>query len=144
MSEANKAAMRRYFEDGVNTGNVDLMVDMSTVNVVMHRPGGVNINGHAGFREMVEGYLTAFPGCQIAIEDQIAEGDKVVTRATFTGTHNGDLQGIAPTGKTVTVAVTFIDRFEGDKLAEDWTSFDELSMLQQVGAVPAGTGSEKR
>ncbi len=78
------------------------------------------------------------------IEDQIAEGDKVATRGTFTGTHKGDLAGIAPTGKTVSVSVTFIDRFEGDKLAENWINFDELAMLQQLGAVPAGAGSEKK
>ena len=118
------------------------MVELSTADIVMHRPGGVEINGHAGLRELVGNYLTAFPGCQLTIEDQIAEGDKVATRATFAGTHKGDLQGIAPTGKTVSVSVTFIDRLEGDKLAEEWINFDELAMLQQMGAVPAGAGTE--
>ena len=144
MSEANKAAIRRYYEDGLNKGNVDLMVESSTANIVMHRPGDVDINGHAGVRELVGNYLTAFPGCQLIIEDQIAEGDQVATRAKFVGTHKGDLQGIAATGKTVSVSVTSIDRFEGGKLAENWQNFDELAMLQQLGAVPAGAGSEKK
>ena len=59
------------------------------------------------------------------------------------GTHKGDLQGFAPTGKTVSVSATFIDRFEGDKVAENWVNFDEPTMLQQLGAVPAGAGTEK-
>ena len=63
----------------------------------------------------------------------------MVSRASFIGTHKGDLQGIAPTGKTVSASVIFIDRFDGDKVAENWTNFDELTMLQQLGAVaPAG------
>ena len=87
-------------------------------------------------------YLRAFPGIRVTVEDQVAEGETVVTRFTARGTHNGDLGGVAPTGKEVTVAGISIDRFEGGKCVEQWQSFDELAMMQQIGAIPAEVGAE--
>ena len=78
-------------------------------------------------------YLTAFPDLRMTIDDLIAEGDKVVTRWTGRGTHRGDLAGIAPTGKTATVTGIIISRFAGNKLVEDFESFDEVAMLRQLG-----------
>jgi predicted ester cyclase len=79
---------------------------------------------------------TAFPDLHFTIEDQIAEGDKVVNRVTARGTHLGDFRGIPPTGKQVTVAGITIDRIAGGKLVESWTSWDFLGILQQLGVVP--------
>jgi predicted ester cyclase len=68
---------------------------------------------------------------------KIVEGDKVVTRWTVRGTHRGELMGIPPSGKTITVTGIVIDHIVGGKIAETWTSHDTLGLLQQIGAVPA-------
>ena len=71
------------------------------------------------------------------IEDVIAEGDKVAVRFTFRGTHQGELMGIPPTGKQVTISGMDINRIAGGKIAERWAVFDMLGMLQQLGVMPA-------
>jgi len=73
---------------------------------------------------------------QSTVEDQIAEGDKVMTRWTYRGTHKGDLMGIAPTDKQVTVTGICIDRIVGGKIVEEWGEMDNLGMMQQLGVVP--------
>ena len=88
-------------------------------------------------KELVGMYLRAFPGMQASIEDQVADGDSVVTRLTYRGTHKGDLEGVAPTGKEVTVTAINITRFEGGKSIEEWENSDQLAMMQQIGAIPA-------
>ena len=82
-------------------------------------------------------YRSAFPDIQFTIEDLIAEGDKIVTRYTARGTHRGDLQGIPPTGRQVTVTGIIISRFANGKFVEGWLDFDALGMLQQLGVIPA-------
>ena len=81
-------------------------------------------------------YRAAFPDTHLTIEDQIAEGDKVVTRWTATGTNQGTLMGIPPSGKRVTITGISITRIANGKAVEDWVNFDTLGMLQQIGAIP--------
>jgi predicted ester cyclase len=85
-------------------------------------------------------YRTAFPNIHVTIEDQIAEGDKVVTRWTGHGTHQGELMGIPPTNKAVTVTGIAIDRIVAGKIVEHWENFDQLGMLVQLGVVPPPGG----
>ena len=73
----------------------------------------------------------------IAVEDQIAEGEKVVSRLTFRGTHKGELMGVPPTGKTVMIGLIDIIRMEGGQLAEHWGESDDMGMMQQLGVVPS-------
>jgi steroid delta-isomerase-like uncharacterized protein len=82
-------------------------------------------------------YRAAFPDLKITVEDQIAEGDKVVTRWTAEGTHDGDLPGLPASGRSSTVTGIGIDRIEGGKIVEAWGNWDTLGMLQQLGAIPA-------
>jgi predicted ester cyclase len=82
-------------------------------------------------------FRSAFPDLRIIIEDQVAEGDKVVTRWRGSGTHQGDLFGIAPTGNRVSLVGITINRIEGGKVAEEWQIFDALGMMQQLGAIPS-------
>jgi steroid delta-isomerase-like uncharacterized protein len=82
-------------------------------------------------------YLAAFPDTRMVIEDQVVKGDEVVTRWTATGTHKGELMGMPPSGKHVRVAGITIDRLEGGKIVEYWSSFDQLGMLRQLGAIPS-------
>ena len=84
-------------------------------------------------------YRKAFPDLRITIDEQIAEGETVVTRWTATGTHEGELMGIAATGKQATTAGININRISGGKLVDGWGIFDQLGLLQQIGAVAVPT-----
>ena len=85
---------------------------------------------------MIQGYLTAFPDLRMTVEQQIVEGNLIVNRWRATGTHDGPLEDIEPTGKSINMTGTLVSRFEGTKIAEEWENFDELGMLQQIGAIP--------
>jgi steroid delta-isomerase-like uncharacterized protein len=82
-------------------------------------------------------YRNAFPDVQLSIEDQVAEGDKVVTRWIGRGTHQGELMGVAPTGNQVRVDGMTISRIEDGKIIEEWEIYDALGMMQQLGAIPS-------
>jgi predicted ester cyclase len=85
----------------------------------------------------VEMYRTAYPDTRLAIGELIAEGDLVAMTWTATGTHQGELMGIAPTGRSVTVTGIGVDRISGGQIAESWANYDALGMLLQLGAIPA-------
>jgi predicted ester cyclase len=85
----------------------------------------------------------AFPDARVTVEDQIAEGDKVVDRWTATGTPTGDLMGVPPTGRRIEVSGITISRFAGGKIVEDWYQGDDLGMMQQLGVIPSGEASEE-
>ena len=95
------------------------------------------IRGPEGAKANYQMYLDAFTGAQITVDDQFAEGDKVATRWTGRGTHTGEIQGIAPTAKEITVSGLTISRLDGGKIVEEWSNWDTLGMLVQLGAVPA-------
>jgi steroid delta-isomerase-like uncharacterized protein len=80
-------------------------------------------------------FFDAFPDLNVTVEDEIAEGDKVVTRWTIRGTHKGDLEGMAPTGKQIVLQGITIHRIEGDKIVEEWERYDNLGLMQQLGVV---------
>jgi steroid delta-isomerase-like uncharacterized protein len=137
MSEENKAVARRIDAEVWNEGRlevIDELVAGDYVSTVVGVPE--QIRGPQGFREFVVTYRTAFPDLHISIDEQIAEGDIVVTRWTGTGTHEGELMGIPATGKQVTTAGINIDRIAGGKLVAGWALFDQLGLLQQIGAIP--------
>jgi steroid delta-isomerase-like uncharacterized protein len=134
--EDNKATTRRIFEEVLNKGNLALVDEIVSSDNVFHTPTGP-VHGLEGYKQFVNMYLSAFPDLKFTIEDEIAEGDKVVTRYTSRGTHRADLQGIPPTGKQVTVTGIVIGRFANGKLVEGWLDFDALGMLQQLGVIPA-------
>lgn len=88
-------------------------------------------------KEHIVMFEGAFPGYQLTAQEMIAEGDAVFVRTEFTGTHNGDLMGIAPTGKGVTIEIALTYRIENGKIVDHWMLADQLTMLQQIGAMPA-------
>lgn len=94
------------------------------------------MRGLDAFRELIASLRAAFPDLDDTIGDQIAEGDKVVTHWTWTGTHKGEFMGIPATGKKVEVEVVSISHFAGDKVVESWDYVDTLGMMQQLGVVP--------
>ena len=107
---------------------------MST-DVVVHGGSMGEFRGLNALKGFISGYRAAFPDVRSEVEDQIAEGDKVVTRWTSRGTHEGDLNGIAPTGKAMETSGVTIERIAGDRIVEVWVAKDDLGMLQQLGVV---------
>jgi len=136
-TEDNKALDRRGFEEVWNKGNLAVVDELNDANVVTHNPPGPPLRGTEAFKQFVLMYRSAFPDVQLTIEDQIAEGDKVVTRWTARGTHQGELMGIPPTGKQATVTGITVGRVANGKFVESWSNFDALGMMQQLGVVPA-------
>ena len=135
-AEQNKALARRVLEEMFNKGNLDVTDELLAPDYVDHDPAmPEDIHGPEGFKQYVGAYRSAFSDLHIEIEEQIAEGDKVVTRWTGTGTHDGELAGIAPTGKWVTLPGMEIVRISSGKLVEGWEGYDSMNMMRQLGAI---------
>jgi steroid delta-isomerase-like uncharacterized protein len=137
MSEENKALVRRYFEEIWDRGNLDLIDELFTTNFVRHGPTATEgeVHGQEDFESLVSMYRSALPDLRIPIEDQIAEGDRVVTRWRARGTHQGELMGNAPTGNPASVTGILVDRISGGKIEEEWVDYDTLHLMQQIGAL---------
>ena len=134
-AEDNKALVRRLYEEVFNQRNMALVDELCTPTHVFHNPP-TTLHGREAFKQLLSGYLTAFPDARFTVEDEIAEGDRVASRYTFRGTHQGELMGIPPTGKQVTVTGIIMNRIVGGKVEEGWLNFDALGMLQQLDVIP--------
>lgn len=145
MSDQNKALARRGLEEVWNQGKLSTIDELVASNATYHDPNvpGGKFTGPDGLRQFVQIYRGAFPDVQISVNDQIADGDKVVTRWTATGTQKGQLMGIAPTNKHATVTGVDIARYQDGKVAEAWASYDMFGLLQQLGVVPAMAAGTK-
>ena len=140
MTEQNKTSFKRLYEEVFNQGNFDVADELIGANVIEHQqqPGvAPDAAGPELVKQIARFFRSAFPDLNIAVEDLIAEGDRVAARVTITGTHEGELMGIPPTGKRVEVSSMDIIRFEDGKAAEHWGETDIMSMMQQLGVVPA-------
>jgi steroid delta-isomerase-like uncharacterized protein len=133
--EANKATVRRVAEEIFSQRQMDVIDDIFAPHYVGHTQHGTVVHGAAGLKQFVAQYLAAFSHTQSVVEDQVAEGDRVVVRLTFTGTHTGPWMGIPPTGKPVTVKGMALYRLQDGEIVEQWTIGDTLGLLQQLGAV---------
>ena len=139
-AEENKDLARRLIEEMFNRGNLDVADELLAPEYVDHDPAmPEDVRGPEGFKEYVRAYRSAFSDLHIQIEDQIAEGDKVTTRWTGTGTHDGDLAGIAPTGNHVTLPGMEIVRISEGKLVEGWEGYDSMNMMRQPAKVGFST-----
>ena len=137
--DENKAIVRRLLDEVWGRGDVGLVDRLLSSDFVRHGPNSLegDVRGHDAFKQLVGMYRTAFPDLQVPAEQQVTDGDVVVTRWTARGTHEGDLVGLAPTGRPIAVAGVIIDRFSNGQIAEEWATYDSLGLLQQVGAAPA-------
>jgi steroid delta-isomerase-like uncharacterized protein len=131
-AEENKAIFRRYAEEVGNQQNFEL-VDEIFERYISHQPDGSTLErGPEDVKRFHREYHSAFSDFHLSIEDQIAEGDKVVSRYTMRGTHQGDFRGLAPTGKEVELKAVTIFRFSPEgKVVETWDSYDQLSLVRQ-------------
>jgi steroid delta-isomerase-like uncharacterized protein len=130
--DANKALVRRFYEEVYNRGNLAVLPELLAPSFVAHLTADPRANGPIGIKQALARLLTAFPDLFVTIEGQTAEGDQVVTRWTLQGTHRGEWRGIAPTRKRVSMAGITIFRLAGDRIVESWETADELGLLQQI------------
>ena len=137
MSEGNKNIVRRLFEEVWNKGNLQVTDDLFTLNYSHHDSSTPDVGrGPESEKKRATLYRTAFPDLRLTVEDIIAEGETVVARWSCRGTHKGDLNGIAPTGKRINITGISIARFTNGKMSEGFVNWDALSLMQQLGVVP--------
>jgi steroid delta-isomerase-like uncharacterized protein len=135
-TEENKALVRHAYEE-LNKGNLAYIDQGFAADVVVHAPGGQEAHGSEEGKQLFIKMWRAVPDHYDTVDDMVAEGDKVVARARWTGTHQGEFQGIAPTGKQVTLRAIAIYRIVGSKIVEVWEEADILGMMQQLGVIPS-------
>ena len=137
MSQENKALVRQVFEEIYTGKNVDLADEIYSPDFVDNDPAAPEEmrRGPEGVKAQAAMYKAAFPDISITVEDQVAEGDKVVTRWTVKGTHEGELMGVPATGKSVSITGITISRIADGKVEEEWTNWDGLGLMEQIGAL---------
>jgi steroid delta-isomerase-like uncharacterized protein len=137
---SNKATISRLY-DAMITGDAEVISqtidELVQPNVLFHAPMPTGATGAEALKQVWPVLLRAFPDIHVAVEDVIAEGDKVVVRDTVTGTHQGEYRGLPPTGKSITYNEIFICRLAGGRIAEIWGVVDVFSQMRQLGMIPA-------
>ena len=133
----DRAVMMRRLYDLINAGDIDGFGELLAEDFVEHEETPGLDPTKEGVKQFFHMYKAAFPDLRLEAQDVLVSGDKVVTRARATGTHQGEFLGMPATGKRVDVQLIDIIRFDDDGLArEHWGVFDALAMLQQLGAIP--------
>lgn len=140
-AQRNKAVVRR-FVDAWNEADLAVIDEIVAPDAEHHDPmDPPDLRpGPAGEKQLIEIYQSAFPDATLEIEDMLAEGDRVATRWTAAGTHEGEFMGVEPTGNEVEIEGFEINRLEDGQIVESWVLFDALGLLQQIGVVPGYLG----
>jgi predicted ester cyclase len=132
-----KTRARRLADELVTQGDLAVADDLVAADCVHHVPGSPSAPGAAGLKDWVTTLRRTFPDVHLIVEDEIAEADRVVTRVSVRGTHEGEFLGVAPTGRQVTFEVIDISRVGPDgRFVEHWASVDLFGVLSQLGALP--------
>jgi steroid delta-isomerase-like uncharacterized protein len=135
-AEENKSLVRRFYEEFFDKGNLAIVDELHSADFQHHDAGAPDPGGGPeGYKRRNAAFLHAFPDRRVTIEDQVAEGDKVVTRSTMRAIHTGDLASIPATGRHVTVTATIISRIRDGQIVEEWEDWNALGMLEQLGVV---------
>ena len=134
--EENKAIIRRMTEEFYNQGNVDSADQFFAETYMHHDPASPHIRDRDGLKEMVRGFRAGCPDLHITIDQLLAEGDTVTKRWIFHATQSGDLTGLPPTGKRITMSGLELFRLSDGKIVECWLGYDNLSLMQQLGVIP--------
>lgn len=135
-AEESKAVIRRAYEEIWNQRNVEVVDEIVAEDFLNYAAPPDRQRGRQGLKDVVRMFESAFPDFRYEVEDVIAEGEKVVVRDVFRGTHEGDFLGIPATGNRVTMEAIHIYRLSGGRLAEHWVARDDLGMMRQLGAIP--------
>ncbi len=142
-TEANKALARRFIEEVANAGNLAVIDELVTPDFIEHEalPPGVP-PGIEGLKAFFAEWRSGFPDGRVTLEQVIAEGDLVVGYETWRGTQQGTFMGIPASGRPVTFKVVDIVRVANGQIVEHWAVSDNLSLLQQLGAIPTPDQAE--
>jgi steroid delta-isomerase-like uncharacterized protein len=133
---AGRELARRFFDDMCNGRQLAVAEDLFAPQHVYHDPSSRWVaKGPAGMKDLIGTYHRAVNDAHWEVHEMIAAGDTIVTRWTGAGTHSGDLRGLPPTGRKVSVDGIWIHRIAEGRIAESWNCWDMLGLLQQVGAV---------
>jgi steroid delta-isomerase-like uncharacterized protein len=136
-SERNKAVIRRFVEEVQNNKDFTVYDELNAEDFVnLSSPPGIPPDREGG-KVYLSGFLNAFPDAHFTVDDMIAEGDRVATKKTFTGTHTAALGEVPATGNRVTLQYVDIMRLRDGKIIEHWLAMDQMSFLQQLGVLPA-------
>jgi steroid delta-isomerase-like uncharacterized protein len=136
VSEENKALIQHFVEEAFNERNLEVADEVYASGFISHESADPVERDPEYVKQFVGMYRTAFPDGHTTVEDVISEGDRVVYRWTFRGTHRGELMEITPTERQVTITGITIDRISDGKIEEEWNLFDQLGLLQQLGVAP--------
>ncbi|MGE0542955.1 MAG: ester cyclase [Dehalococcoidia bacterium] len=136
MSTDDLKSITRAFYAAIDADQAQSIPPMLATQVVVRLPGAPPLDRTA-FQQFGQGFYAAFPDLQHTIEEQVAEGNTVVTRLVARGTHRGEFQGIPPTGRAVTVAAISVQRYRDGQIVEQDLILDALGLMQQLGAIPA-------
>ncbi len=134
--QGNSNVVCRFIEEVLNQGKVDTAGQFFWEDMVEQVPLPGQGPGLVGLKAMLRGLRAAFPDMHWTVREQIAEGDKVLSRFDWTGTHRGMFLGVPATDRPVTVWGMVIDRFEGGKIKDTRIIMDTLGLMMQLGAVP--------
>lgn len=133
MSNDNKRLLRCFFAEIYNQGDLCVADEIVAINYLNHNPAPREAPGREGLQAFVAYRRRAFADLRITIEDQVAKGDKVVSRFTISGGHEGEFAGIPATGKLVSATAMSIHRISHGKIHEGWLNWDALGLMQQLG-----------
>lgn len=134
----NKKVLAAFVEDVINQGRLERADDLVALDFVELDPLPGQQQGREGLKDVIAGMRAAFPDLRWVVDEVVAEGDKVVSRFTWTGTHRATFLGIQSTDRKVTVKGVVIDRLADGKMADSRILMDTLGMMQQLGVVPRG------
>jgi steroid delta-isomerase-like uncharacterized protein len=136
IQDTNKKIARRWAESFLSTGDMKVAEELCAENYRLFYPGVEKPMGYEQAKEVLPGLRAGFPDLQFRIDNISAEDDRVVARLRMEGTHKGEFQGIAPTGKRVKLGCLVELKCENGKIVEDRPYFDRLGMLEQLGVIP--------
>ena len=136
MAQQDRELARRFYDEVLNTGDVDRIPELCAEDVVDHEtpPGGPQ--GIEGVKAFVQMFREGFPDLQATVEDELAEGDRVACRVRYTGTHDGEFMGVSPTGNRIDMETIDIIRIADGKCVEHWGVSDMMGLMRQIGALP--------
>ena len=136
-TEKNKTVVKSKGEELWSKANLPVLGELMAADLCNHYPPPGTAPDLEGFKQIITMHRTAFAGFRVTSNDFLSEGDRVAIRWTWSGTHEGEYMGIAPTGNQVTLKGISIHRFEGGKIVEQWHEMDMLGLMQQLGVVPS-------
>lgn len=137
VQEGEKRELVRRYTDAWNEGDLEAVEGIVTEDYVLHDPALFRMPpGPAGVKQAIRVFRNAFPDATFEIDDMLVDGDAVAVRWTVSGTHEGEFFGVEPTGTEFAFEGFELDRLRGDRVAETWTVYDALGLLQQLEVLP--------